>query len=142
VLRGEDGALEARLRESGVQAPIWIQHRHLVVDLRGPAVAFCGIARPQEFFAALKATGVDLLETRVFRDHHRYDGADVEAILALCRSAGVEVCITTEKDAVRLSPKQRAKFTSAVHLEGARLEVSLADEASAIEQLLTLLVRK
>jgi tetraacyldisaccharide 4'-kinase len=142
VLRGEDAVLEARLRERGLQAPVWIQHRRLVVDPRGPAVAFCGIARPEEFFTALKANGVDLLATRAFRDHHRYEDADIDAVLALCRSAGAEVCITTEKDAVRLSPKQRATLASAVKLEAAQLEVSLGDEASAIEQLLALLVRK
>jgi tetraacyldisaccharide-1-P 4'-kinase len=52
------------------------------------------------------------------------------------------VCVTTEKDAVRLSPKQRARLASRVRLEAAQLEVSLADEAVAVEQLLAMLVRK
>jgi tetraacyldisaccharide 4'-kinase len=142
VLRDEAGALEARLRERGVRAPIWIQHRRLAVATRGRAVAFCGIAHPDEFFSALRANGVDLVATRAFRDHHRYTDADVDAVLKLCMGAGAEVCVTTEKDAVRLSPKQRARLASGIRLETARLEVSLADEAVAVEQLLAMLVRK
>lgn len=142
VLRAEDAALEMQLRERGVLAPIWIQERRLVVASRGPAVAFCGIARPEEFFSALKVSGVDLAGTRAFRDHHRYSDTDVDAILALCRNTGAEACVTTEKDAVRLSPNQRAKLASAVRLEAAQLEVSLVDEQAAVEELLALLVRK
>jgi tetraacyldisaccharide 4'-kinase len=146
VLRSEDAGLETRLEmrlgERGVRAPIWIQHRRLAVETRGRAVAFCGIAHPDEFFSALRANGVDLVATRAFRDHHRYTDADVDAVLKLCMGAGAEVCVTTEKDAVRLSPKQRARLASGSRLETARLEVSLADEAVAVEQLLAMLVRK
>jgi tetraacyldisaccharide 4'-kinase len=142
VLRAEDAALEMRLRSQGIYAPIWIQHRRLVVESRGPAVAFCGIARPDEFFATLRAKGVDLAGTRAFPDHHRYSDADINLIVALCHSTGSNACITTEKDAVRLSPEQRARLASTAHLEAARLEVSLADEGAAVEQLLALLMRK
>jgi tetraacyldisaccharide 4'-kinase len=142
VLRAEDSDLEQELRRLGVSAPVWIQQRRLVVDTRGPAVAFCGIARPEEFYSGLNAAEVTLLDTRSFRDHHRYDDADIESVLGMCRSAGTAVCLTTEKDAVRLTADQRARLSSAVSLKTVNLEVSLADEASAVEQMLALLVRK
>jgi tetraacyldisaccharide 4'-kinase len=142
VLRAEDADLRDALRQRGVQAPIWIQHRRLVIESPGPAVAFCGIARPEEFYAALKAAGVDVAAKQSFRDHHRYQDADIDAVLSLCQKAGAGVCITTEKDMVRLSEKHRVKLTARVRLEAVRLVVSLDDEASAVEQLLALLVRK
>jgi tetraacyldisaccharide 4'-kinase len=142
VLRSEDAALERELRNRGIQAPIWIQHRRLAVEQQGPAIAFCGIARPEEFFASLKANGVDLLATRSFRDHHAYQAADIDAILKLAQNTGASLCITTEKDAVRLTAAQRASLAAAVHLEPARLEVSLENEPAAVQQLLALLVRK
>ena len=142
VLRAEDAGLERELRERGVRAPIWIQHRRLVLEPRSPAVAFCGIARPEEFFAALRANEVELAATRVFRDHHRYTDADIDAILELCRAASAKVCITTEKDAVRLSRRQLARIAAQIPLEPARLEVALADEPAALRQLLALLMRK
>jgi tetraacyldisaccharide 4'-kinase len=142
VLRAEDAALERELRNRGIEAPIWMQHRRLGVESSEPAVAFCGIARPEEFFAALRANGVHLLAVRPFRDHHRYTDADIDAILKLAQTAGAALCVTTEKDAVRLAPAQRAKLASALRLQPAKLEVSLEDEAAAMRQLLALLVRK
>ncbi len=142
VLREEDAGLAEELHKLGVSAPVWIQQRRLVVDTRGPAVAFCGIARPEEFYTALKTSGIDVVGTRSFRDHHRYMDADVEALLSLCQSSGAKAFITTEKDAVRLSSQQRARLASVMPLEAARLEVSLLDEAAVVEQLLVLLVRK
>jgi tetraacyldisaccharide 4'-kinase len=142
VLRSEDAELEVQIRERGVRAPVWIQHRHLAMEARGRAVAFCGIARPEEFFSALRASGVELAATRAFHDHHRYTDEDVDGLLKLCVSAGAQVCVTTEKDAVRLASNQRARLASAVRLEAAQLEVSLADEAAVVEQLLAMLVRK
>lgn len=143
VLREEDAGLAEELHKLGVRAPVWIQQRRrLVVETRGAAVAFCGIARPEEFYTALKTSGIDVVGTRSFRDHHRYMDADVEALLSLCQSSGAKAFITTEKDAVRLSSQQRARLASVMHLEAARLEVSFLDEAAVVKQLLALLVRK
>jgi tetraacyldisaccharide 4'-kinase len=142
VLRAEDAALEETLRNRGIEAPVWIQHRRLAVKQQGPGIAFCGIGRPEEFFSALKANGIDLAATKSFRDHHRYQDADIDAILDLARTTGAKVCITTEKDAVRMGPTQRARLASAVPLETARLEVSLENEPAIVQQLLAMLVRK
>jgi tetraacyldisaccharide 4'-kinase len=142
VLRAEDAALERELRNRGMEAPIWIQHRRLVVEDREPAIAFCGIARPDDFFAALKANGVELLATRCFRDHHCYTDADIEGVLKLAQMHSARACVTTEKDAVRLLPAQRARLASALHLQTPRLEVSLEDEPAAMGQLLSLVMRK
>lgn len=64
-------------------------------------VAFCGIARPQRFFATLQNAGAVVLEAVAFADHHRFSDAE----LARLRKLGVEnsaALITTEKDFVRL----------------------------------------
>jgi tetraacyldisaccharide 4'-kinase len=142
VLRSEDAALEEKIRERGIRAPAWIQHRRLADETQSPAVAFSGIAHDQEFFSALRANGVELVATRSFRDHHRYDDSDVDAIVHLCRTPGAKVCITTEKDLVRLSREHRARIASVVPLEAARLEVSLTDEPAIVRQLLAQHVRK
>lgn len=64
-------------------------------------VAFCGIARPQRFFATLREAGALILEAVAFADHHRFSDAE----LARLKKLGVENSadlITTEKDFVRL----------------------------------------
>ena len=142
VLRKEDALWEEKLRGRGIQAPIWLQHRQLTVDPCGQAFAFCGIARPDEFFTALRENGVELACTRAYRDHQTYSDAEMDEILRLAHVSGAECCVTTEKDAVRLTRVQREKLNAAMPLQLARLEVFLEDESTAMRQLSSLLVRK
>lgn len=76
------------------------------VELAAPAppkvVAFCGVARPERFFADLESLGVQTEHCRVFRDHHRYTEIDAENLLALKKQSGAEAFITTAKDIVNL----------------------------------------
>jgi tetraacyldisaccharide 4'-kinase len=76
------------------------------VELACPApakvAAFCGVARPERFFADLEALGVHTGARRVFRDHHRYTEIDAENLLALKKDSGAEAFITTAKDVVNL----------------------------------------
>ena len=142
VLRSEDALWEQELRRRGIRAPVWLQHRRLAVDPCGRAFAFCGIARPEEFFAALRGNGVELVSARAYRDHQRYGNAEIDEILRLALASGAECCVTTEKDAVRLTRAQREKLHAGMPLQVARLEVFLEDESTAMGQLSSLLVRK
>jgi tetraacyldisaccharide 4'-kinase len=139
VLRAEDRALESELRKRGIAAPIWIQHRRLAVENVTRMVAFCGIARPEEFFTALAAQGVNLTATFALRDHQRYSNAELDRLSAAVRDTGAECLVTTEKDVARLTLGQREQLEKAVPLRVARLEVSLEGEAAAVRQLLNLL---
>ncbi len=64
--------------------------------------AFSGIAAPESFEAFLRETGAKLDYTRRFLDHHRFTSDDLETVFVQAMAAGVELLITTEKDAVRL----------------------------------------
>src|SRR5690349_18775610 len=76
----------------------------MVPELNHPVIAFCGIARPQRFFSALRKHGMDVREEIVFRDHHRYTSDDVARLAAAqARHPGSQL-MTTEKDAVNLGP--------------------------------------
>ena len=73
------------------------------VDTRGRRLlAVAGIARPQRFFAALRAHGWDVAGEVCFRDHHWFSSADMERIAGLARELQVDLILTTEKDAVRM----------------------------------------
>ncbi len=72
-----------------------------VEDRRVAAVA--GIARPERFFAALRAEGWDVVCELVFRDHHWFSEAETRKIAAAAAGAGADLVVTTEKDATRLS---------------------------------------
>jgi tetraacyldisaccharide 4'-kinase len=83
----------------------WRARRHIhFVDSRAKTVAFCGIARPEQFFAGLKQLGMELVATVPFSDHHRYRQRDIDRLLRIKTQTGARDFITTEKDAINLGP--------------------------------------
>lgn len=67
----------------------------------GPWLAFAGLARPEKFFATLRALGATLAETASFADHHPYTAADIATLEARASTLGAKL-IATGKDAVKL----------------------------------------
>ncbi len=79
-------------------------------------VAFAGIARPEKFYATLRRVGAQIVATRNFPDHHIFSPREIEALTEEATRRGA-LLATTEKDRVRLSPKQaRAVVTLPVTL--------------------------
>jgi len=73
-------------------------------------VAVAGIARPRRFVAALRDLGWDVADTVLFPDHHWFSARDLARVAGAARRAGVDLVMTTEKDAVRIgeAPAVRA----------------------------------
>ena len=82
---------------------IWRMKREFTAPAAPAApIVFCGIARPQQFFAQVRAAGIVPAAEVEFRDHHAYDGSDVEHLLAMHGKLRAGGFLTTEKDAVNL----------------------------------------
>jgi tetraacyldisaccharide 4'-kinase len=132
--------LEAKLKAWGWQGPVWRLRRNLEIPtVSGPMAAFCGIARPEQFFAGLEAAGLQLVLRRAFPDHHRYTARDLDRLIAAARAAGATALLTTEKDRVRLG-KLASTFPAALPLRTARLRVEIENQAAAIDWLVGRLV--
>jgi tetraacyldisaccharide 4'-kinase len=69
---------------------------------RKSVLAFAGIGHPEKFFATLAETGAEVIERRVFADHHFYSAADAAVLLAIVRARGL-LPVTTEKDQARMA---------------------------------------
>jgi len=65
-------------------------------------LALCGLGNPSAFFASLPPLGLDVVLTRRFPDHHRYQPAELDRLRADARAAGAAALVTTEKDGVKL----------------------------------------
>ena len=101
VLRDGDAETVEVLRSADIETPVWrVRRRIAIPPVQGPVVAFAGIAHPEEFFAGLRAAGLDVQRTFAFGDHHRFSRAELRAIVDA--SAGSAAILTTEKDMARL----------------------------------------
>lgn len=60
------------------------------------------IARPERFEEMARRQGFPVRGTLRFRDHRRYDDADLHAIADSFRASGADVLLTTAKDRVKL----------------------------------------
>jgi tetraacyldisaccharide 4'-kinase len=82
---------------------VWRVRRGILAEgVPSRPVAFCGIARPQNFLLQLRAAGIDPVAEAFFRDHHAYTEKDVRDLLQLQEHSEAGGFVTTEKDAVNL----------------------------------------
>ncbi len=123
VIREEEvGRLTKPLRGLvGREIPLWTLRR----TLRFPAplgvfgaglrpLAFCAIARPENFAATLAKAGCGVVDTVIFPDHHRYGERDILELIRLAKKMDASGFVTTEKDAVKLSEATVARLREEV----------------------------
>ncbi|HTS68971.1 MAG TPA: tetraacyldisaccharide 4'-kinase [Terriglobia bacterium] len=76
-----------------------------VEEIRPQKVAaFCAIGNPRAFFGDLRRWGFNLVGEDAFPDHHGYTGNEIHELAARARRSGAAALLTTQKDAVKLSP--------------------------------------
>jgi tetraacyldisaccharide 4'-kinase len=145
-------AIEARLSRINPRAPIF---RSRVVPLQWvnystgstlapaavashPASAFCGLANPRSFWQTLAELGCVPLDRRAFRDHHMYTPDELAQLAAQARSAGSQMLLTTEKDAMNL-PAAPVEGMPLLYL---RIRMEIEDEPRFMELISGRLVRQ
>jgi tetraacyldisaccharide 4'-kinase len=127
--------LEIALRAWGWQGPVWQLNRTMKIPtVKGPAAAFCGIARPEQFFTGLEAAGLQLAAQFAFPDHFAYTSSVLKEMLAEASAAGAKAFVTTEKDMVRLE-KLTSIFPKNLPLVTAKLQIKIKHQGAAIDWL-------
>ena len=144
VLREEDAEWESRVRRLAPAAGIWWVRRKVELPLELPerAVVFCGIARPAEFFDALRSSGLALAGTAAFPDHHRYTQEDMRRLAVMAAEGKASAFVTTEKDEVKLNGPLRSHLERVAPVLIVRLRIELRDEQAAVEEILRLTWRR
>lgn len=118
---------------------VWRVHRDIVPpETAEPCFAFCGIARPDNFFAQLKAAQIVLAGTQSFRDHHRYGDADVHELGRLRQQAKASAFVTTEKDAVNLGVHLQALEP----IQVVRVRMELENAEAALDAMLAAIAQR
>jgi tetraacyldisaccharide 4'-kinase len=115
------------------QKLIWRMQRKIFVPagLVSPIV-FCGLARPRQFFAQVRAAGISPAAEVEFHDHNAYSRRDIERLLAMRGTLGEGGFLTTEKDAVNLGPLQEQLKPLAI----AALRLTIHDPNGVLETIL------
>jgi tetraacyldisaccharide 4'-kinase len=90
-------------------------------------IAFCAIARPENFVEMLRAEGGRVVDSIAFPDHHRYTAEDMVRLTDALHASDCDGFITTEKDAVKFTPELRAQLEAAAPLLVARLQAAFVD---------------
>jgi tetraacyldisaccharide 4'-kinase len=98
-------------------------------------VAFCGIARPQNFMLQLRKAGIEPAAEAVYRDHHAYTERDIRELLELREKSQAGGFVTTEKDAINLG----GYFSSLEPLAVVPVKMELADAANAVDTMLRII---
>lgn len=106
----DEAAVERLLKlELGPNASqeIWRYRRKMIVPPipetgAAKVVAFCGIARPEQFLEGLRLKGLEVAASVIFPDHHAYTARDLERLRGLMKSSGAGALVTTAKDKCRL----------------------------------------
>src|SRR5271166_2257947 len=92
AIPSDDPDLESELRAWRWQGSIWRLIRRMEVpSVDGPVAAFCGIARPDQFFAGLEAAGVHVAARLAFRDHFSFRSADLNDLIDAATLPGLGI---------------------------------------------------
>jgi len=102
------------------------------------AFLFAGLAQPASFEALVRARGTRVVGARWFRDHHAYSARDLQQLRRAAELSGAEVLLTTEKDAVRLAPKD---FTGPPPIEQVAVDLGVVGGEAALEAALDEVLR-
>jgi tetraacyldisaccharide 4'-kinase len=98
-------------------------------------IAFCALARPENFAAMVAEAGCGIVETVAFEDHHRYNAADIERVIEVAKGLHATGFVTTEKDAVKLSAAMRAQLEQVGPLMVVALEAEFDDPGAVLRAL-------
>ena len=117
---------------------VWHIRRRLVLPAPAPTrvLAFCGLAKPKQFWEALGDIGIYPVGTFAFGDHHRYRARDIALLQQLARLHEANGFLTTEKDLVKLDGSQLAPIVAPalmIELENANARFTGMLEAAGVK---------
>ncbi len=105
--------------------------RHPLESLRGKKIAsISAIANPASFEGFLEDLGGELVLKRHYADHHRYRQQEMIDFINDAKSAGAELIVTTEKDAVRMPRLDRRD----IDIQFLRVEIDILSGQENFDQ--------
>lgn len=109
-----------------------------------PALVFSGIGHHKGFVYQLESMGVPIKADVRFPDHYTYKAGDGHALAGKMDQSNSEVCITTEKDMMRLmaNPELVETFLNVHQVYYTRISVDIVDEENTFLAMIDACVEK
>lgn len=90
-----------------------------------PVAAFSALADNQRFFESLRFRGAEVKSTLARRDHHHWREQEIRGFISkIVRDQSARAVVTTEKDAVKISPE----WCAPLPLLSLRIELEIEEE--------------
>jgi len=124
--------ISEKLRRHGFDGPVIDASISVSAHAEGLAgkrvLAYAGIGHPERFFETVRSLGAQLVDQRVFADHHVVTQSEAQALVQSAATEGLTL-VTTEKDWVRLSDQDPAvqKLKVATHVVPIKMDISKPD---------------
>ena len=115
-------ATEVERKRSQLVVGLDPQPELLPVELGGDVSRFC----------------CGIIDAVVFDDHAGYGEREIKDLVAIAKKLDASGFVTTEKDAVKLTPGLRDRLESVGPVVVARLDVELVDEEDALAQMISM----
>lgn len=128
----------------------WVETRHAALDLidsdggsspiewmAGQSVAaFCGIGNPEGFRRTLLPLCREVVDFRIFPDHHNYSAADTGSLERWARGRAANLVLTTQKDLVKL----RTRLLGTIPLRALRIGLEVTAGGDIMNDILARLL--
>jgi tetraacyldisaccharide 4'-kinase len=133
AVSADDPEVAEWVKSRGWKGRVWrVRRRMDVPQIEGPVVAFCGIARPEQFFEGLEGAGLRVAARFAFADHHRFAASDMERVTSAAQQAGATALLTTEKDRTRLGA-----IAPSLPIQAIPLRIEIENEKEAVDWLVS-----
>jgi tetraacyldisaccharide 4'-kinase len=118
---------------------VWRLRRGIIAkNVPSRPVAFCAVARPQNFLLQLRNAGIEPAAEAIFRDHHFYSENDIRELLKLKQTSEADGFVTTEKDAINLG----GYLSTLGPLAVVPVKMDLVDASDAIDTIMRILKKR
>jgi len=104
--------------------------------LNKEVIVFCGIADPDSFIELVKNKGLNIKQSLIFGDHHRYKISDIELLSRIYEKN--DIFLTTEKDFTKIKGYQA--FCNKYPICFFRIGIEILDNRKLLEDKLASLI--
>ena len=100
--------------------------------------AFAGIGIPNKFYQLLKSYNLNVIKTRSFPDHYKYQEYDLQMLVKESKELKLEL-ITTEKDFIKIKEIDPKMSNQIIPL---KIELKINDKEKLIENIKSAIYEK